>query len=50
MFVAAREEASGASSGVSVSAHNFVVLTFRDGKLARYQEFHDEIAARDELH
>jgi ketosteroid isomerase-like protein len=50
VFVAAREEARGVSSGASVAAHNFVVLTFRDGKIARYQEFHDEAAARDELY
>jgi ketosteroid isomerase-like protein len=50
VFVAAREEARGASSGASVSAHNFVVLTFRGGKIARYQEFHDESLAREELY
>ena len=49
IFVAAREEARGAASGASVSAHNFIVLSFRDGKISRYQEFHDEAAARDEL-
>ena len=33
---------SGQSSGVNVSATNYMVLTFRDGKIARYQEFYDE--------
>jgi ketosteroid isomerase-like protein len=49
VFVAAREEARGGASGVSVAAHNLIVLTLRDGKVARYQELHDENAARDEL-
>ena len=46
----ARCAARGEASGASVAAHIFVVLTFRDGKIARYQEFHDEAAARDELY
>jgi ketosteroid isomerase-like protein len=40
-----REEGSGRSSGATVSARNYVVLTFRDGKILRYQEFYEEAAA-----
>ena len=42
----AREEGRGRSSGATVSADNHMVLTFREGKIARYQEFYDEQQAR----
>jgi len=37
-----REEGRGRASGAPVSARNYIVMTFRDGKLLRYQEFYDE--------
>ena len=40
------EHGRGGSSGADVSATNHLVLTFRDGRIARYQEFYDEEAAR----
>jgi ketosteroid isomerase-like protein len=40
-----REEGRGRASGATVSARNYVVMTFRDGKILRYQEFYDEAAA-----
>ena len=40
------EHGRGESSGADVSATNHLVLTFRDGRIARYQEFYDEGAAR----
>jgi ketosteroid isomerase-like protein len=46
VFVVMRERGRGTSSGADVSARNFMVLTFRDGKILRYQEFYDEAAAR----
>jgi ketosteroid isomerase-like protein len=38
----AREEASGEASGAPVTARLYQVMTFRDGKILRYQEFYDE--------
>jgi ketosteroid isomerase-like protein len=46
VFVVAREHARGAASGAAISMHTYAVLTIRDGKLLRYQEFNDELAAR----
>jgi ketosteroid isomerase-like protein len=43
------EQARGQSSGANVSATNHLVLTFRDGKIDRYQEFYDEQQARAAL-
>jgi ketosteroid isomerase-like protein len=40
-----RERGRGATSGASVSAHNYMAFTIREGKLARYREFYDEQAA-----
>jgi len=37
-----REEARGSASGATVSARNYIVMTFRDGKILRYQEFYDQ--------
>jgi ketosteroid isomerase-like protein len=45
-LVVSREKGRGASSGATVSARNFIVLTFRDAKILRYQEFYDEEEAR----
>jgi ketosteroid isomerase-like protein len=39
-----REEGRGRASGATVSARNYIVMTFRDGKILRYQEFYDEAA------
>ena len=36
------EEGRGAGSGATVSARNYIVMTFRDGKVLRYQEFYDQ--------
>ena len=41
------ERGRGAASGATVAARNFMVLTFRDGKLVRYREFYDEAVARE---
>ncbi len=46
VFVAAREQARGAASGVPVSSRIFVVVTVREGKIARWREFYDEAPAR----
>jgi ketosteroid isomerase-like protein len=48
IFVVTREGARGAASGIPVETARYQVFTFRDGKLARFEEFHDrESAARD---
>ncbi len=47
VFVSAREEGRGAISGVTVGDSLYQVLTFRDGKVLRYQEFYDEADARE---
>jgi ketosteroid isomerase-like protein len=49
VFAVTQEQARGQSSGAEVSATNHIVLTFRDGKIARYQEFYDEQQARAAL-
>jgi hypothetical protein len=36
----------GLFAAATVSARNFMLLTFRDGKILRYQEFYDEADAR----
>jgi ketosteroid isomerase-like protein len=45
VFVAAMEEGRGATSGATVSASLYQVVTMRDGKILRFQEFYDENAA-----
>ena len=47
VLVTAREHGRGATSGAPVSARLYQVLTFRDGKVLRYQEFYDEQAANE---
>jgi ketosteroid isomerase-like protein len=37
-----REEGRGRASGATVSGRNYYVMTFRDGKILRYQEFYDQ--------
>ena len=45
VLVVAREHGRGATSGATVSSQIFIVVTFREGKVLRYQEFYDESAA-----
>jgi ketosteroid isomerase-like protein len=45
VFATVREEGRGRVSGATVSARLYLVMTFRDGKILRYQEFYDEAAA-----
>jgi ketosteroid isomerase-like protein len=45
VLVVAREHGRGAMSGATVSARNCWVITIREGKVLRYQEFYDEAAA-----
>jgi ketosteroid isomerase-like protein len=40
--VTTREEGRGGASGATVSARVYAVMTFRDAKVLRYQEFYDE--------
>jgi ketosteroid isomerase-like protein len=49
VFMAAREHGRGTSSSADVSSHIYVIYTFRDGKVLRYQEFYDEQDARAAL-
>jgi ketosteroid isomerase-like protein len=44
-LVQAVEHGRGSASAADVSARIFVVVTFRDGKILRYQEFYDEAKA-----
>ncbi len=37
-----REEGRGSLSGATISQRNYSVYTFRDGKIARYEEFYEE--------
>ena len=46
VLVSSRESGRGAISGATVDATNYQVLTFREGKVLRYQEFYDEADAR----
>jgi ketosteroid isomerase-like protein len=49
VFVATREEGHGSASGAAVAADNYMVLSFREGNIARYQEFYDGARARAAL-
>jgi ketosteroid isomerase-like protein len=42
VLVVAREEGRGRLSGGTISQRNYMVFTFRDGKVARYEEFYEE--------
>ena len=46
VFAACREHARGAASGATTTAELFSVFTFRDERIARYEEFYDEGQAR----
>ncbi len=45
VFVTSREEGKGAISGATVDAALYSVITFREGKVLRYQEFYEEADA-----
>ena len=45
VFAVTREKARGAASGIPVETAQYQVFTFRDGKLARFEEFHDRESA-----
>ena len=45
VLVKARESGRGAASGATASARIYTVVTFRDRKILRYQEFYDEAQA-----
>jgi ketosteroid isomerase-like protein len=47
VLVVSREQGRGATSGATVSARNFMVITIREGKIFRYREYYDEAAAFD---
>ena len=47
VFVVMREEGRGSLSGATISQRNYSVYTFRDGKIARYEEFYEEQDARE---
>jgi ketosteroid isomerase-like protein len=42
VLVFAREEGRGSLSGGTISQRIYVVYTFRNGKIARYEEFYEE--------
>ena len=42
VLVYAREEGRGSLSGGTISQRIYTVYTFRDGKIARYEEFYEE--------
>ena len=45
VLVTGAERGRGRASGADVSARVWVVCTFRDGKILRYEEFYDEQGA-----
>ena len=49
VFMAALEHGRGSASNADVRSHIYVLYTFRDGKVLRYQEFYDEQDARAAL-
>jgi ketosteroid isomerase-like protein len=49
VLVVAVEHGRGSASAAEVSAHIYLVFTFRAGKVLRYQEFYDEQDARAAL-
>ena len=42
VLVYAREKGRGSLSGASISQRIYTVYTFRDGKIARYEEFYEK--------
>ena len=49
VLAAAVEQGRGSVSEAAVSARNYMVFTFRAGKILRYQEFYDEAQALEAL-
>jgi ketosteroid isomerase-like protein len=47
VFVAGREQATGALSDAPVKGTTYAVVTVKDGKIRRYREFSDERTALD---
>jgi ketosteroid isomerase-like protein len=45
VLVVAREEGRGRASGATISQRNYMLVSFRDGKIVRYEEFYDERTA-----
>ena len=45
VLVVVRENARGKASGAVVDARIYQVMTFREGRVLRYQEFYDETQA-----
>ena len=45
VLVVSAEHGRGSGSEAEVSARNYMVLTFRAGKILRYEEFYDEAQA-----
>jgi len=45
VLVVSEEHGRGSGSEAEVSARNYMVLTFRAGKILRYEEFYDEAQA-----
>ena len=42
VLVVAREQGRGSLSGATISQQNYLVFTFREGKIVRYEEFYEE--------
>jgi ketosteroid isomerase-like protein len=42
VLVVAREEGRGRASGATIGQRIYTVVSFRDGKVSRYEEFYDE--------
>jgi ketosteroid isomerase-like protein len=42
VLVVAREHGRGRASGATVSQRTYAVVSFRDGKISRYEEFYEE--------
>jgi len=42
VLVVGLEVGRGATSGAEVRSHSYELLTFRDGKIVRFRDFHDE--------
>jgi ketosteroid isomerase-like protein len=42
VLVIAREEGRGAASGATIGQRIYLVYSFRDGKISRYEEFYEE--------
>jgi ketosteroid isomerase-like protein len=49
VLVVGLEVGRGAISGAEVRSHTYELLTFRDGKIVRFRDFHDEREAIEDL-